>query len=187
MAAASEVIRSRGTGGRAAGIIWYIPGSSMVKERDGVDKKMLQQYSDALVRIKYLRGTIEKLNNKIEKLEHTDYGLVGDTVSKGKRGKKPLGTARVTGFPVPEYEETKYQLKVRKELLCRQEENLLQLTNEVEEYIASICDIEMQNILTLYYIEDMTWVQVAHRMNELYKNKNYTMENCRKKHERLFL
>ena len=149
-----------------------------------MDKKILQQYSDALARIKYLCGTIEKLNNKIEKLVHTDYGLVGDTVSKGKRGKKPLGTARVTGFPVPEYEETKYQLKVRKELLCRQEENLLQLTNEVEEYIASVRDIEMQNILTLYYIEDMTWVQVAHRMNDLYSDQEYTTDGCRVKHDR---
>lgn len=149
-----------------------------------MDKKILQQYSDALARIKQLQETIEKLNNKIEKLEHTDYGLVGDTVTKGKRGKKPLGTAKVTGFPVPEYKKTEYQLKIRKELLCKQEEDLLQLTNEVEEYIASVRDIEMQNILTLYYIEDMTWVQVAHRMNELYRDKVYTENSCRCKHER---
>lgn len=149
-----------------------------------MEKEILQKYSDAMARIKHLRGTIEKLNDRIEKLEHTDYGLVGDTVTKGKRGRKPLGTAKVTGFPVPEYQKAEYQLKLRKELLHKQEENLLKLTNEVEEYIASVSDIEMQNILTLYYIENMTWVQAAHRMNELYDGKNYTNESCRKKHDR---
>lgn len=149
-----------------------------------MDKEILQKYSDAVARIKHLRQTIEKLNNKIEKLEHTEYGLVGDTVTKGKRGRKPLGTAKVTGFPLPEYEETEYQLKLRKKLLQQQEEKLLQLTNEVEEYIASVSDIEMQNILTLYYIEDMTWVQVAHQMNGLYEKKAYTESSCRQKHDR---
>lgn len=149
--------------------------------------EILQKYSDAMARIKHLRGIIEKLNNKIERLEHTDYGLVGDTVTKGKRGRKPLGIAKVTGFPVPEYEETEYQLKLRKKLLNRQKENLLQLTNEVEEYIASVSDIEMQNILTLYYIENMTWVQVAHRMNELYGKKVYTESSCRQKHDRFLV
>lgn len=152
-----------------------------------MEKEILQKYCDAMARIKHLRGTIEKLNNRIERLEHTDYGLVGDTVTRGKRGRKPLGTAKVTGFPVPEYEETQYQLKLRKELLHRQEENLLQLTNEVEEYIASVSDVEMQNILTLYYIENMTWVQVAHRMNELYEKKVYTESSCRQKHDRFLV
>lgn len=149
-----------------------------------MEKEILQKYSDAVARIKSLRGAIGKLDGRIAKLEHTDYGFVGDTVTKGKRGRKPLGTAKVTGFPVPEYEETKYQLKLRKEILHRQEEGLLHLTNEVEEYIASVSDIEMQNILTLYYIEDMTWVQVAHRMNELYEKKAYTESSCRQKHDR---
>ena len=149
-----------------------------------MEKEILQKYSDAVARIKSLRGTIGKLDGRIAKLEHTDYGFVGDTVTKGKRGRKPLGTAKVTGFPVPEYEETKYKLKLRKEILHKQEEGLLHLTNEVEEYIASVSDIEMQNILTLHYIEDMTWVQVAHRMNELYKDREYTADSCRCKHDR---
>lgn len=149
-----------------------------------MDKGILQKYSDARARIKYLRRTIEELNNKIEKLEHSDYGLVGDTVAMGKRGKKPLGTVKITGFPVPEYQDTVKLLKRRKELLAHQEEELLRLTNEVEEFIESIEDTEMQNILTLYYIEGLIWVQVAFRMNELYDNKNYTTDSCRVKHDR---
>jgi len=149
-----------------------------------LDKTILSKYSDAKARIKQLRRTIGKLENKLVRLESTDYGLVSDTVSKGKRGKKPLGTVKITGFDVPKYQKTREQLKLRKEILKYQETNLLQLTNQIEEFIADIQDIELQNILTLHYIEDMTWVQVAHRMNALYDRKKYTTDSCRIKHDR---
>lgn len=149
-----------------------------------MDKTILSKYSDAKARIKQLRRTIEKLEDRLERLKSTDYGLVSDTVSKGKRGKKPLGTVRITGFDIPKYQKTSEQLKLRKEILRYQETNLLQLTNQVEEFIADIQDIELQNILTLYYIEDLIWVQVAMHMNELYKDRDYTTGSCRKKHER---
>lgn len=149
-----------------------------------MNKMILSKYSDAKARIKQLRMTIEKLEYKIDRLKHTDYGLVGDTVTKGKRGKKPLGTVKISGFPVPEYKEVEYQLKLRKEILNQQEMNLLSLTNEVEIFIDSIADIELQNILTLYYIENLTWMQVACRMNELYQMEKYTENSCRCKHDR---
>lgn len=149
-----------------------------------MDKTILSKYSDAKARIKQLRRTTEKLKDRLERLESTEYGMVSDTVSKGKRGKKPLGTVKITGFDVPKYQRTREQLKLRKEILRYQETNLLQLTNQVEEFIADIQDIELQNILTLYYIEDLMWMQVAYCMNELYKDRNYTTDSCRKKHER---
>ena len=149
-----------------------------------MNKNILIKYSDAKARIKYLRQSIKKIEAKIEKLEYTDYGIVGDTVSKGKRGKKPLGTVKITGFSVPEHREATSALRVRKALLKNQEEKLLQLTNDVEEFIAGIKNIEMQNILTLYYIEDLSWQQVANNMCELRTNKTYTADSCRVKHER---
>ncbi len=149
-----------------------------------MDRDILQKYSDARARIKHLRRTIDDLGQKINKLEGSEYGLVGDTVSTGKRGKKPLGTVKIFGFPVPEYRNTVQQLKLRREILAGQEKNLLSLTNKVEEFIKSVADIELQNILTLYYIEDLTWLQVAHRMNGLYENQKYTESSCRHKHDR---
>lgn len=149
-----------------------------------MNKTILSKYSDAKARIKQLRMTIEKLEYKIDRLENTDYGLVGDTVTKGKRGKKPLGTVKISGFPAPEYREVEYQLELRKQILKQQEMDLLLLTNEVEAFIDSITDIELQNILTLYYIENLTWMQVARRMNELYQKEKYTENSCRCKHDR---
>ena len=145
---------------------------------------ILTQYADAVARVKYLRKEISKLEDKIYKLETTDYGLVSDVVTKGKKGGKPLGTVKITGFRVEEYRRTAENLEERKLLLKHREEGLLWLMNQAEEFIEGIGDIELRNICSLYYIEDMTWVQVAHRMNELYGRANYTDNSCRCKHER---
>ncbi len=149
-----------------------------------MEKNILQDYTNAKARVKYLRKAAEKLEKKIERLEYTGYGLVGDTVSRGKRGKKPLGTVRISGFPVPEYRETVCQLKLRKKKLKAEEIKLERMAGEVEQFIEAVQDIEMRNILSFYYIEGMTWVNVAYEMNELYKNKYYTENSCRMKYER---
>lgn len=145
---------------------------------------ILTQYADAVARVKYLRKEISKLEDKIYKLETTDYGLVSDVVTKGKKGGKPLGTVKITGFRVEEYRRTAENLEERKLLLKHREEELLGLMNQAEEFIEGVEDIELRNICSLYYIEGMTWVQVAHRMNELYGKENYTDNSCRCKHER---
>lgn len=149
-----------------------------------MEKNILQDYTNAKARIKYLRGQTEKLKHKIDRLKYTGYGLVGDTVSRGKKGKKPLGTVRISGFPVPEYQETVNQLKLRNKLLKAEEIKLGRLVNEAEGFIASVSNIEMRNILSFHYIEGMTWAQVAYSMNVLYNNKIYTSDSCRVKHER---
>lgn len=149
-----------------------------------MDKNILQQCLHAKVRINYLRTQADKLRHKIDRLIYTDYGIAGDTVSRGKRGKKPLGTVRISGFPVPEYQEAVNQLKLRNKLLKAEEIKLGRLVNEAEEFIASVNDIEMRNILSLHYIEGMGWAQVAYSMNVLYGDKIYTPDGCRVKHER---
>ncbi len=149
-----------------------------------MEKNILQDYTNAKARVKYLHKAAEKLEKKIERLEYTGYGIVGDTVSRGKRGKKPLGTVKISGFPVPEYQETARQLELRKKLLKTEEMKLEKIVSEIEKFIESVNDIEMRNILSFYYIEGMTWVNVAYEMNELYKNKYYTENSCRMKYER---
>lgn len=145
---------------------------------------ILTQYADAVARVKYLRKEISKLEDKIYKLETTDYGLVSDVVTKGKKGGKPLGTVKITGFRVEEYRRTAENLEERKLLLKHREEELLELMNRAEEFIEGIEDIELRNIFSFYYMEDMTWMQVANAMDRLYNKREYTSESCRKKHER---
>ena len=68
------------------------------------------------------------------------------------------------------------------------EEELLELTNQAEEYIESIEKSELRIMFRLYYIEGLTWAQVAHRMNKLFPKRKvaYTEENCRKRNFRFF-
>ena len=149
-----------------------------------MDKQILQQYSDALARVKYIRQSIEKLTKKLDEMGSNGY-CVADSVTKGKKGKKPLGTAVVTGFPYPEYSRAKMALTAKKAALQQEELELLELSSCVEEYICSIQDIEARNILSLYYIENLNWVQVAQYMNGLYgRRKRYTENSCRRKHDR---
>lgn len=149
-----------------------------------MNKDILQQYLHTRARIKYLCTQAEKLRHKINRLMYTDYGIAGDTVSRGKRGKKPLGTVRISGFPVPEYQGIVEQLKRRNKLLKAEELKLAKLACEAEGFIASISDIEMRNILSFHYIEGMTWAQVAWQMDVLYGAKKYSADSCRKKHDR---
>ena len=151
--------------------------------------EILTKYADARARVKYLRQSISKLEEQDYKLMTTDQGLVSDVVACGKKRCKPLKTVRITGYDIKRAGSVSVKLTEERCRLRLLEEELLELLTQAEEYIESIEDIEIRNILSLYYIEDMTWVQVAAGMNDLYNRKGrktYTEDSCRKKHDRFF-
>lgn len=160
------------------------------REVTEIDKNILIEYSDALARVKLLREQLQKKENHLDRLRERGY-VVADTVTKGKRGKKPLGTAVIVGYPVPESQKAAKAYERSYAILMDEEQMLLEMINQVEEYIAGIDKVEIRNIMTLYYVENMNWVQVAHRMNDLYKDqiskgkmRCYTEDSCRCKHDR---
>ena len=61
-----------------------------------MDRTILIEYADMKEEIKDLRRRIEKDKRALEKLNKE---TVIDTVSRGKKGRKSLGTARVEGKP----------------------------------------------------------------------------------------
>ena len=149
-----------------------------------MDKNILDQYADALARVKYLRQSVKSLEDKLESMNHQGY-YVTDSVNRGKRGKKSLGNVTIAGFPHSEYSRLRRILEKRKGILEFEEQNLLECTTLVEEYISKLEDVEIRNILSLYYVEELTWLQVSFRMNGLYrKKKSYTESSCRRKHDR---
>lgn len=110
---------------------------------------------------------------------------VTDSVNRGRKGKKSLGNVTIAGFPHSEYSRLKRILEKRKGVLEEEEQNLLESTGLVEEYISKLDDVEIRNILSLYYVEELTWLQVSFRMNALYrKKKAYSESSCRQKHDR---
>lgn len=61
-----------------------------------MDKNILIEYSDMKEEIKDLRRRIDKKQRELEKLGRM---IVSDSVSCGKRGKKPLQTVKIQGIP----------------------------------------------------------------------------------------
>ena len=148
-----------------------------------MEKMILVEYADMKEEIKDLRKRIQKLESEIGKLENS---IVTDSVSCGKKGKKPLGTVKVSGVPNGLISRKRTTLAARRALLVEREAKLLELMSEAEEYINSIEKSELRMMFEFYYIDDLTWYQVAQKMNEMHPKRKtkYTDDNCRKKHDR---
>lgn len=66
-------------------------------------------------------------------------------------------------------------------MLEEKEAELLELTCKAEEYIESIPKAEIRIMFRLYYIDGLTWEQVARQMNRAFPKKriSYTADSCR--------
>ena len=67
----------------------------------------------------------------------------------------------------------------------REEELLIRILS-LEESIQKIESSDIRLIARFYFVDGLTWVQVAHRLNVLCNKNLYTDESCRKKIERFF-
>lgn len=148
-----------------------------------MDKNILIEYADMKEEIKDLRRRIEQNKKELSRLNGQ---IVMDSVSCGKKGKKPLGTVKITGRPVTAISQKESLLNRRIHRLEELEEELLELTIQVDEYIEMIEKSELRIIFRLYYIDDLTWYQVALRMNQNFPKRKvkYTEDNCRMRHNR---
>lgn len=122
----------------------------------GVTKEVLSQYVDLREEVKEVRLKIERLEKDIQKIEKE--GNVIDSVSGGEGGNQHF---KIEGFPYPEYSRKKTLLYARKATLQLLEDDLLQKTNEVEEFISSIDDSRMRRIINLRFLENFSWNRVA--------------------------
>jgi len=148
-----------------------------------VDKNVLIQYVEMKEEIKDLRRRIHENERELAKLENM---IVTDSVTRGKRGKKPLGTVKITGRPTAAIALKQKLLKKRNDRLTALEAELLELTNQAEEYIETIPKSELRIMFRLYYIDGLTWYQVALQMNQKFPKRRikYTEDNCRMRHNR---
>lgn len=148
-------------------------------------KEILTQYSDRRARVKLLREHVNNKQKYLDRLRDSEY-IVGDTVTCGKRGKRSLGTVKIVGRPYTKLQKAEKAYEQSCDNLIKEEQELLDQMVQAEEYISSIEDVEIRNIMTLYHLENLNWVQVAHRMNYIYQGtgKIYTDSRCRQKHDR---
>lgn len=146
-------------------------------------KEILAQYCKLKEEIKDLRERIDRDRRRLERIERE--GVVSDTVC-GTRKDGTIGPIKITGFPLPEYEETKAMMKKRIAKLGILEEELQEAVNAVDDYIAAIPKSDLRQMFRLYYLDDLTWAQVALNMNDRFPKRRikYTEDNCRKRHDR---
>ena len=148
-----------------------------------MDKSILSEYADMKEEIKDLRRRITEDQKKIERLNRL---IVVDSVTCGKKGKKPIRTVKIKGFPKMEIEHRRALLERRQAKLRMLETDLIEKQLQVEEYIQTIEKSELRIMFRLYYIDSLTWYQVAMRMNQIFPKRRikYTEDNCKQRHKR---
>lgn len=124
-----------------------------------ISKEILIQYSDLQEEVKEIRERIEKTEKQIAKIEKE--GSVIDTVTGGSGNNQHF---KIEGFPFPEYNRKKTLLYARKATLASLEMELLETLNQVEEFIAGLEDSRMRRIITLRFIDNLSWNKVADRI-----------------------
>lgn len=150
-----------------------------------MDKTILSEYADMKEEIKDLRRRIAEDQKKIDQLKQT---VVSDSVSCGKKGKKPIRTVKIKGFPQMEINRRLSLLKRRQRKLQMLETDLIEKQLQVEEYIQTIQKSELRIMFRLYFIDDLSYPKVAMRMNQIYPKRKikYTDENVKKRIQRYF-
>ena len=148
-----------------------------------MDKNVLTQYTDMIEEVKDIRKRILQTEKQIRKIE--EEGTVKDTVSGGMGG---IQHFVVEGMPVPELSRKRLLLNKRKAMLLEKENELLKLTMQVDEYIETIEKSELRIIFRLYFLDGLSYLKVADRMNQIFPKRRikYTDENIRKKIQRYF-
>lgn len=150
-----------------------------------MDKSILIEYSDIREEVKDLRRRIEKGRSELERLNKT---IVTDSVTCGKKGKKPLHTVKIQGKPSMHIIRKQNSLERNITKLEVLELELLELMNQAEEYIETIEKSELRIMFRLYFIDDLSYMKVAEQMNTMFPRRviKYTDENIKKKIQRFF-
>lgn len=139
-----------------------------------VSKTVLKQYIDLQEEIKEVREKISHLEKQIQSItrrieEIEDKGeTVKDKVRGGLGG---IQSFNIEGVPIKEYQKKKSDLMLKKLLLNQRkstleilEYDLLQQTNEVEEFIAGISDSRIRRIVNFRFIQNLSWNKVADKI-----------------------
>lgn len=122
------------------------------------DKQKIKQYIYIKEEIADLEQRIKKDKEKLLDLENS---MVTDSVTCGKKGKKPIRSVKISGFPSNEYSKRRAFLQGRIIARERYKTQQEEIENNIEEYVQSIEDAKIRLIIRYKYIDDMEWDKVA--------------------------
>lgn len=141
-----------------------------------VDRKFLEQYADMVREIPELEAKIDRLEAQIAKIEAE--GAVKDTVSGGNGGTQHFV---IEGFPIPEYKKKRTRLLSVKMSYEQLKNNVEEKVMEIETFIAGIDDSRIRRIITMKYIDGLSWTETAEKLG-----RYATADSARKEFERYF-
>ena len=150
-----------------------------------MDKQILIEYADMKEEIKDLRRRIREDEKKLEKLNHL---VVVDSVTCGKKGKKPIRTIKVEGRPTMDISRIQKTLAKKRNQMDTFELELLELQIRAEEFIETMQKSELRMMFRFYFLDGLSYPKVAKRMNASNPDKDiaYTDENVKKRIQRFF-
>lgn len=143
-----------------------------------MEKHILEQYVDLQTEERDLQRRIQSVSDQIRNMETEGY-MVADSVTCGRKGKKPLGTKKIQGFPYPDYISKRAKLRTYKMQLELADQKMLELLSEVELWIQEIPDSRIRKIIRYRFIDGCSWTKVAYRMGGC-----HTADGCRMAVER---
>lgn len=146
----------------------------MIERGRRVKRTALEQYISLKAEIKEIESRIHRLQGKLQRIN--DEGNVRYAVKGGDGGQQ---TFHIEGFPVAEEDEAKYLLSKNIRLLEDRRAKAAEQVVEVEQYINTIEDSRMRRMITLRYLDNLSWWKVANRMGN-----GYTEDSCKKQMER---
>lgn len=139
-----------------------------------MDKDILRQYESVLKEIEDEEKRILSIEKEIEAMR-PEQREVTDVVSKGKRGKKALGTCRIHGYEDhKDINKKTAWLRKRRANKARHIAMLDDMVCEAENYIYNLPESETRRLLQFRLIDKRSWNDVATGMGE-----GYTAEACR--------
>lgn len=142
-------------------------------------KEILRQYASILKETEEEEKRISYLEKEIAEMRPAQKE-VADVVTRGKRGKKLLGTCKVHGYEDhKKLNEKRSRLRKRK---AKKEMNVARLEDmiiEAEDYIYTLPDSETRRIVTMKLIDKKAWNEIADAIGD-----GYTAEACRQKYSR---
>lgn len=121
-----------------------------------ISKEILIQYSDLQQEIIELQDRKKALEKQFKSF--LDGGTVTDMVTGGSGG---IQHFKIEGFPIVAYERARNSLQKNIQRIEDKYTELLELQNDVEEYIESIEDSRMRRIIRMRFLDKLTWNQVA--------------------------
>jgi len=113
-----------------------------------------------LSQLRYIKKEIELLQKQIADAEYAVETHKAFDVVEGSNSKWPYQRKKfyIEGVNIPEYEKKVKRLRRK---LHRRLDELMEKREELEEYIATVPDSMIRMILTLRYVNGLSWSQVA--------------------------